>query len=63
MLSVLMLAEIAGLSTGVVTTARITHATPATAYAHSSDRDWEVDEDISDPNCKDIGEDIFYCTY
>ncbi len=40
------LAEQAGLATGVVTTTRITHATPAAAYAHSPDRDWEVDTDL-----------------
>ncbi len=32
-ISALALAEIAGLSTGLVSTARITHATPAAAYA------------------------------
>ena len=37
----LELAEIAGLSTGIVSTARLTHATPAAAYAKSPDRDWE----------------------
>lgn len=34
-------AEERGLSTGVVSTARITHATPAVNYAHISNRDWE----------------------
>jgi alkaline phosphatase len=33
-------------STGLVTTARITHATPAACYGHSPDRDWESDRDI-----------------
>lgn len=37
----LELAEIAGLSTGIVTTARITHATPAATYAKSPERNWE----------------------
>ena len=37
----LELAEIAGLSTGIVTTARVTHATPAATYAKSPERDWE----------------------
>lgn len=32
-----------GRATGVVTTARVTHATPAACYAHSPDRDWEDD--------------------
>ncbi len=34
-------AEAAGWSSGVVTTTRVTHATPAAAYAHVSDRDDE----------------------
>ncbi|MGJ8681422.1 alkaline phosphatase [Paraglaciecola sp.] len=41
----LELAEIKGLSTGVISTARITHATPAATYAKSADRNWE---DVSD---------------
>jgi len=41
--TVLEMAEERGLSTGVVTTARLTHATPAACYAHTSDRDWEGD--------------------
>ncbi len=39
--SALDLAELAGLSTGIVTTTRVTHATPAATYAKSPDRDWE----------------------
>lgn len=35
-----------GLALGIVTTTRITHATPASVYAHSADRDWESDADI-----------------
>lgn len=54
----LELAEIAGLSTGVVSTARITHATPAATYSHSMDRNFEDDRDaskFSNPgNCEDI---------
>lgn len=34
-----------GLSVGVVSTARITHATPAATYAHTGNRDWEGDSD------------------
>jgi alkaline phosphatase len=41
-------AEKAGKSTGIVSTARLTHATPAACYAHSPDRDWESDKDIFD---------------
>jgi alkaline phosphatase len=40
------IAEQAGLATGVVTTARLTHATPAATYAHSASRDWESDADM-----------------
>lgn len=36
----------AGLQVGIVTTTRITHATPAAVYGHSVSRDWESDKDI-----------------
>lgn len=45
LVTALELAELAGKSTGIVTTARVTHATPAATYAKSTDRNWE---DISD---------------
>lgn len=41
-------AEERGLATGIVTTARLTHATPAACYAHSPERDWENDTDVND---------------
>lgn len=47
----------AGKSTGIVTNTRITHATPAAAYAHVSNRRWECDTHLPqtlDPMCKDI---------
>ena len=44
--TIVELAEEAGMSTGVVTTARITHATPAATYAHSPERNWEDDRDL-----------------
>lgn len=47
-----------GKSTAMVTTARVTHATPATTYAHSSDRNWESDESMpktaKEAGCHDI---------
>ena len=46
----------ARLSTGVVTTSRLTHATPASVYAHSADRNWES---TADETCKDIGKYYF----
>jgi len=39
-------AEARGLATGVVTTARFTHATPAAAYAKVAERDWESDAEV-----------------
>ena len=39
-------ARLKGLATGIVSTTRITHATPAATYAHSAHRDWESDVDI-----------------
>ena len=39
-------AETIGMSTGIVTTARLTHATPAATYAHAVMRDWENDANI-----------------
>lgn len=39
--TILEQAAAAGKSTGIVSTARITHATPAATYAHTSVRDWE----------------------
>ena len=54
----LEMAEEAGKSTGIVSTARLTHATPAACYAHSPDRDWESDKDIFDRS-KDAAEGKF----
>ncbi|MCA8901356.1 MAG: alkaline phosphatase [Hyphomonas sp.] len=52
------LAERAGLATGVVTTARLTHATPASTYAEVPNRDWEAFVGAPDPDgaalCTDI---------
>jgi alkaline phosphatase len=45
--TILEIAEEHGLSTGVVSTARITHATPAACYAHSPERDWEADANLT----------------
>lgn len=45
--TLLEIAEDQGLSTGVVSTARITHATPAATYAHSPERDWESDAELT----------------
>jgi alkaline phosphatase len=44
--TLLEMAEKKGLSTGIVTTTRVTHATPAATYAHTSHRDWENNSQI-----------------
>ncbi|MFT4652279.1 MAG: alkaline phosphatase [Porticoccaceae bacterium] len=58
LITALELSEVSGRSTGIISTARITHATPAATYAKSADRNWE---DISDmpmaaieAGCQDI---------
>jgi len=47
-------AKKAGLSVGVVSTTRITHATPAAIYGHAVSRNWEAGEDI-DPRAAQAG--------
>lgn len=51
-----------GLALGIVSTARITHATPASVYARSVSRDWEGDtaipEDQRGLGCTDIAEQL-----
>lgn len=58
--SILKWAHDAGKSTGIVTTTRVTHATPAGCYAHVPDRDMEAFDGRSftrehlETGCKDI---------
>lgn len=55
--SILVWSQKKGKSVGVVTTTRVTHATPAGTYAHSPKREWESDADIPKNTpalCKDI---------
>lgn len=52
-----------GRSTGIVTTTRVTHASPAGNYAHTAERHWENDDDINDEDgdpelCDDIAEQL-----
>ena len=62
LVTALELAEIAGKSTGIISTARITHATPAATYAKSADRNWEdisdMPEDAITAGCSDIAEQL-----
>lgn len=49
------IAEEKGLATGVVSTATITHATPASTYAHTANRNWERK---ADEGCLDIADQL-----
>lgn len=49
--TILEYAELNGKSTGLVSTARITHATPAANYAHTTNRDWESDSNQPASGC------------
>ena len=63
----LEVAEALGMSTGIVSTARITHATPAATYAHSPNRDWESDAELSEEaktnGCRDIARQLVEFPY
>jgi alkaline phosphatase len=52
------IAKANGKGLGIVTTTRITHATPAAVYSHSAHRDWEDDKSIPETErgkgCTDI---------
>lgn len=58
----LEMAEVRGMSTGIISTARITHATPAATYAKSADRNWEdvsdMPEDAVSGGCIDIADQL-----
>jgi alkaline phosphatase len=62
----LELADAAGMATGIVTTARITHATPAATYAHVPNRNWENDAALPKQavaeGCKDIARQLIEAT-
>nr|WP_026317774.1 alkaline phosphatase [Algicola sagamiensis] len=65
--SALVLAEQSGMATGVISTARLTHATPAATYANSADRDWENDAELTEEaktnGCKDIASQLIDFPY
>lgn len=46
MITLWQLAAGSGMATGVVTTTRVTHATPAATFSHSAKRGWESDDDM-----------------
>jgi alkaline phosphatase len=52
--SLAAMAKAAGMNVGVISTAKITHATPAAVYAHTAFRDWEDDSKFP-AECKAAG--------
>ncbi|XP_022175136.1 membrane-bound alkaline phosphatase-like [Myzus persicae] len=55
----------AGKAVGLVTTTRVTHASPAGAFAHTAHRDWESDVDLAEAanltdvtQCEDIAKQL-----
>ena len=62
--TILEQAEERGMSTGIVSTARITHATPAVNYAHIGNRDWEADSNLpAGATVKDIARQLLEFPY
>ena len=65
--SLLEVAEALGMATGIVSTARLTHATPAATFAHTPNRDWESDAEMSPAakaaGCKDIASQLLDFPY
>jgi alkaline phosphatase len=49
----------AGKSVGIVSTARITHATPAAVYARTASRDWEAEVPAECTDSRDIAAQLF----
>ncbi|XP_065560991.1 alkaline phosphatase-like isoform X1 [Artemia franciscana] len=64
--SIMKWAQDVGKSTGIVTNTRVTHATPASSYAHTANRNWESDADLTyygqqnSTICDDIAEQLVY---
>lgn len=61
------LASSAGMSTGVVTTTRVTHATPGATFTHTPERDWENDAELPPAavaaGCRDIARQLVETPY
>ncbi|GFS07968.1 alkaline phosphatase, partial [Elysia marginata] len=58
----LLIFQCVGKSAGVVTTTRVTHATPAASYSHTPDRNWESDSliPLAERACTDIASQLIY---
>ncbi len=61
------IADRRGIAVGFVTTTRVTHATPATLYAHTPERDWESDGFVPEAawqaGCRDIAHQLVKNAY
>ncbi len=55
----IILIVILGKSTGIVTNTRITHATPAAAFARIANRDWEGNAGVP-AGCEDIAQQLIW---
>lgn len=55
-----------GKSVGIVTTTRVQHASPGASYAHSANRGWYADSDLSSEavqnGCRDIAYQLVHNT-
>ncbi|KAJ8356815.1 hypothetical protein SKAU_G00196090 [Synaphobranchus kaupii] len=64
--SVLHRARMAGKSVGVISTARVQHASPAAAYSHTANRGWYSDAELSPDavqhGCRDIAYQLVHNT-
>ncbi|XP_050718083.1 alkaline phosphatase-like isoform X2 [Eriocheir sinensis] len=58
--SILQWAQEAGKDTGIVTSTRITHATPAATYAAVAHRNWECDSAVVGQDCTDIAHQLVH---
>ncbi|ASP39019.1 alkaline phosphatase [Bacterioplanes sanyensis] len=65
--TLLQWAQQQGYATGVVTNARLTHATPASTYAHSPERKWEGPDDLPEEaqqqGCRDIASQLIQTAF
>ncbi len=61
------IASQAGMAVGVVTTTRVTHATPAGIYARTAERDWEDDSSIApadwERGCRDVAYQLVHASH
>ncbi|XP_074039693.1 membrane-bound alkaline phosphatase-like [Leptinotarsa decemlineata] len=63
--SIARLFQLKGKKTGLVTTMRVTHASPAGVYAHTASRHWESDRNVLNRNmdpqtCEDIAHQLIF---